>query len=170
VQKLVVGKPVRLTRAQLETLAIIAYRQPITRPEIDDIRGVDSGGTLRLLLERDLIRVLGKKEEPGRPLLYGTTPDFLEFFNLNDLRDLPTLTEYSELSPESLEEVERLAPEEEEEAATESESATASESESESESEAESESETGSETASEAAAAPPPARNTAPEPEIEESL
>lgn len=117
VQKLVVGKPVRLTRAQLETLAIIAYRQPITRPEIDDIRGVDSGGTLRLLLDRDLIRVLGKKEEPGRPLLYGTTPDFLEFFNLNDLRDLPTLTEYSELSPESLEEVERLAPAEPEDEA-----------------------------------------------------
>lgn len=119
VQKLVVGKPVRLSRAQLETLAIIAYRQPITRPEIDDIRGVDSAGTLRLLLERDLIRILGKKEEVGRPLLYGTTPDFLEFFNLNDLRDLPTLTEYSELTEESLEEVERLAPESDEEAGAE---------------------------------------------------
>ena len=67
VQQLVVGRPVRLSRAQLETLAIIAYRQPITRPEIDDIRGVDSSGTLHVLLDRNLVRVLGKKEEPGRP-------------------------------------------------------------------------------------------------------
>jgi segregation and condensation protein B len=108
VQQLVAGRPVRLTRAQLETLAIVAYRQPITRPEIDEIRGVDSGGTLGLLLERGLIRVLGKKEEPGRPLLYGTTKDFLEFFNLNDLRELPTLREYHELSEDSMREVERL--------------------------------------------------------------
>ena len=160
VQKLVVGKPVRLTRAQLETLAIIAYRQPITRPEIDDIRGVDSGGTLRLLLDRDLIRVLGKKEEPGRPLLYGTTPDFLEFFNLNDLRDLPTLTEYSELSPESLEEVERLAPAEEEEA----------EAEAEAETEAESEDETGTEAEPETAAIPPHVHVSESSPETEETL
>jgi segregation and condensation protein B len=136
VQKLVVGKPVRLSRAQLETLAIIAYRQPITRPEIDDIRGVDSAGTLRLLLERDLIRILGKKEEVGRPLLYGTTPDFLEFFNLNDLRDLPTLTEYSELTEESLEEIERLAPESDEEAGDEVEAAPAADAEGADETEA----------------------------------
>src|SRR5262245_51924173 len=101
VQQLVAGRPVRLSRAQLETLAIIAYRQPITRPEIDDIRGVDSGATLKLLLERSLIRVLGKKEEPGRPILYGTTREFLDFFSLGDLRELPTLREYSELTPES---------------------------------------------------------------------
>ncbi len=107
VQQLVAGKPVRLSRAQLETLAIIAYRQPITRPEIDEIRGVDSGGTLRVLLDRSLIRVLGKKEEPGRPLLYGTTRDFLEFFNLSELRDLPTLREYHELTEESLREVKK---------------------------------------------------------------
>jgi segregation and condensation protein B len=99
---------VRLTRAQLETLAIIAYRQPITRPEIEDIRGVDSGATLRLLLDRALIRVLGKKEEPGRPILYGTTREFLDFFSLGDLRELPTLREYSELSPENQEMVRRL--------------------------------------------------------------
>jgi len=108
VQKLVAGKPVRLSRAQLETLAICAYRQPITRPEIDEIRGVDSGGTLRVLLDRSLIRILGKKEEPGRPLLYGTTKDFLEFFNLGDLGELPTLREYSELSEDSMAEVKKL--------------------------------------------------------------
>jgi segregation and condensation protein B len=94
-------KPVRLTRAQVETLAIAAYRQPITRPEIDDIRGVDSGATLKLLLERDLVRMLGKKDEPGRPILYGTTTQFLEFFGLKSLKDLPTLKEFTELSDES---------------------------------------------------------------------
>ena len=111
VQQLVAGRPVRLSRAQLETLAIIAYRQPITRPEIDDIRGVDSSGTLHVLLDRNLVRVLGKKEEPGRPLLYGTTKEFLEFFNLAQLRDLPTLREFHELSEESMREVERLTAE-----------------------------------------------------------
>ena len=101
VQQLVAGRPVRLTRAQLETLAIVAYRQPITRPEIDEIRGVDSSNTLRVLAERSLVRILGKKEEVGRPLLYGTTKEFLDFFSLSDLRELPTLREYSELTAES---------------------------------------------------------------------
>ncbi len=101
VQQLIQGRPVRLSRAQLETLSIVAYRQPITRPEIDQIRGVDSGATLKLLLDRHLIRILGKKEEPGRPMLYGTTKEFLDFFSLKDLRELPTLREYSELSEES---------------------------------------------------------------------
>jgi segregation and condensation protein B len=108
VQRLIAGRPVRLSRAQLETLSIIAYRQPVTRPEIDDIRGVDSGSTLKVLLDRSLIRVLGKKEEPGRPLLYGTSKEFLEFFNLSELRDLPTLREFHELTEESLREVEAL--------------------------------------------------------------
>ena len=94
-------RPVRLTRAQVESLAIVAYRQPITRPEIDDIRGVDSGATLKLLLERDLVRILGKKDEPGRPILYGTTSQFLEFFGLKSLNDLPPLREATELSEES---------------------------------------------------------------------
>ena len=94
-------KPVKLTRAQLETLAILAYRQPMTRPEIDDVRGVDSGPVLKLLLERHLVRILGKKEEPGRPLLYGTTSLFLELFGLRTLRDLPTLREFTELTEES---------------------------------------------------------------------
>jgi segregation and condensation protein B len=102
VRELTGGRPVRLSRAQLETLAIAAYRQPITRPEIDVIRGVDSGATLKLLLERDLVRILGKKDEPGRPLLYGTTTHFLEFFNMKSLKDLPTLREFTELSDESL--------------------------------------------------------------------
>jgi segregation and condensation protein B len=101
VQQLIAGRPVRLSRAQLETLAIVAYRQPITRPEIDEIRGVDSSATLRLLLDRSLIRTLGKKEDVGRPMLYGTTKEFLDFFSLNELRELPTLREYSELTAES---------------------------------------------------------------------
>ncbi|MGN6109738.1 MAG: SMC-Scp complex subunit ScpB, partial [Kofleriaceae bacterium] len=101
VQQLISGRPVRLSRAQLETLAIIAYRQPITRPEIDEIRGVDSSNTLKLLIDRSLIRTLGKKEEVGRPMLYGTTKEFLDFFSLGDLRELPTLREYSELTDES---------------------------------------------------------------------
>ncbi len=101
VQQLIAGRPVRLSRAQLETLAIVAYRQPITRPEIDEIRGVDSSATLRLLLDRSLIRVLGKREEVGRPTLFGTTKEFLDFFSLGDLRELPTLREYSELTAES---------------------------------------------------------------------
>lgn len=108
VQRMVARKPVRLTRSQLETLAICAYRQPITRPEIDEIRGVDSGGTLRTLLDRSLVRILGKKEEAGRPLLYGTTREFLEFFNLRDLRELPTLREFQELSDEHRAQVEAL--------------------------------------------------------------
>ena len=94
-------RPVRLSRAQVETLAIVAYRQPITRPEIDDIRGVDSGATLKLLLERDLVRILGKKDEPGRPLLYGSTAAFLELFGLKSLKDLPTLKEFTELNEDS---------------------------------------------------------------------
>jgi segregation and condensation protein B len=94
-------RPVRLSRAQLETLAIVAYRQPITRPEVDDVRGVDCGPVLKGLLDRELIRILGKKDEPGRPILYGTTPAFLELFSLQSLRDLPTLREFTELSADS---------------------------------------------------------------------
>lgn len=101
VRELTSERPVKLTRAQIETLAITAYRQPITRPEIDEIRGVDSGATLKLLLERDLLRILGKKDEPGRPLLYGTTGHFLEFFGLKSLKDLPALREFTELSEDS---------------------------------------------------------------------
>ena len=93
-------KPQRLTRAALETLAIIAYRQPVTRPEIEDVRGVDSGAVVKALLERRLVKILGKKDEVGRPILYGTTREFLEFFALKDLSALPTLREFHELSEE----------------------------------------------------------------------
>jgi len=97
VAKLVAGKPQRLSRAMMETLAIVAYRQPITRPEIDEIRGVDCGPVLRTLLDRSLVRVIGKKEEVGRPMLYGTTPEFLKTFSLRDLTELPTLRDFHEL-------------------------------------------------------------------------
>jgi segregation and condensation protein B len=103
-------KPQRLTRAALETLAIIAYRQPVTRPDVEDVRGVDSGAVLKALLERKLIRILGRKEEIGRPILYGTSREFLEFFALRDLDSLPTLREFQELSREHQEIVEREAP------------------------------------------------------------
>ena len=91
------GKPVRLSKAALETLSILAYRQPATKSEIEELRGVDSGGVLRMLCERDLATVVGRKEEPGRPLIYGTTPTFLSLFNLRDLSDLPTLRDLREL-------------------------------------------------------------------------
>ncbi|HZZ84497.1 MAG TPA: SMC-Scp complex subunit ScpB [Anaeromyxobacteraceae bacterium] len=104
-------KPQRLTRAALETLAIIAYRQPVTRPEIEEIRSVDCGAVVKALLERKLIKILGKKEEPGRPILYGTTREFLEFFALKDLASLPTLREFHELSEEHRDIVEKEAPE-----------------------------------------------------------
>ncbi len=103
-------KPQRLTRAALETLAIVAYRQPVTRPEIEEIRGVDCGAVVKALLERRLVKILGKKEEPGRPILYGTTREFLEFFSLKDLASLPTLREFHELSEEHRDIVEK-APE-----------------------------------------------------------
>jgi segregation and condensation protein B len=103
-------KPQRLTRAALETLAIIAYRQPVTRPEMEEIRGVDSGAVLKALLDRRLIKIVGKKEEVGRPILYGTTREFLEFFALKDLNALPTLREFHELTEEHQEIVEKEAP------------------------------------------------------------
>ena len=97
VAKMVAGRPARLSRAMLETLAIVAYRQPITRPEIDEIRGVDCGPVLKTLLDRALVRMIGKKEEVGRPILYGTTPEFLRTFSLKDLSELPTLRQFHEL-------------------------------------------------------------------------
>ncbi|MGB9340149.1 MAG: SMC-Scp complex subunit ScpB [Polyangiales bacterium] len=100
VKTLVAPKPIRLSRAQLETLAIVAYRQPLTRPEVDDVRGVDSGSSLKMLADRGLVKILGRKDEPGRPLVYGTTPLFLEFFGLSGLKDLPTLQEFSDLTDE----------------------------------------------------------------------
>lgn len=91
------GRPVKLSRAALETLTIVAYRQPVTRTEVEDLRGCDSGGVLRMLCERGLVAVTGRKDAPGRPLLYGTTPEFLAMFSLRDLSDLPTLRDLREL-------------------------------------------------------------------------
>ncbi len=91
------GKPQRLSRAALETLAVVAYRQPATKPQIEEVRGVDCGGALKALLDKKLVRVLGKADEIGRPLLYGTTRTFLEFFHLAALDDLPTLKQLHEL-------------------------------------------------------------------------
>ncbi|WP_198012261.1 SMC-Scp complex subunit ScpB [Desulfosarcina sp. BuS5] len=85
-----------ISRAALETLAIIAYKQPIIRSEIEHIRGVDCGGLLRILIEKKLARVLGRKEIPGRPLIYGTTKEFLEVFDLATLKDLPVPEEIQE--------------------------------------------------------------------------
>ncbi|HEY8181861.1 MAG TPA: SMC-Scp complex subunit ScpB [Thermoanaerobaculia bacterium] len=87
----------RLSIAALETLAIVAYRQPITAPEISDIRGVNSTAVLRTLLERRLVRVAGRKEVVGSPFLYRTTREFLIHFGLNDIRDLPRLEEFGDL-------------------------------------------------------------------------
>lgn len=90
------SKPQRLSTPGIETLALIAYRQPITRVEIESLRGVDSAGVLKSLLDRQLIRVVGRKEEAGRPLLYATSKEFLELFGLKDLNDLPPLSELEE--------------------------------------------------------------------------
>ena len=97
VQQLEPVPPLRMSRAGLETLAIIAYKQPVTRAEIEHVRGVDAGPLLRGLLERRLVRIAGHREVPGRPILYATTPRFLEVFGLPGLSDLPTLREIEEL-------------------------------------------------------------------------
>ena len=99
-QKLQKERAMRLSPAALETLSIIAYRQPVTRAEVEDVRGVDAGATVKSLLERHLIRIAGQREVPGRPMLYGTTRRFLEVFGLERLKDLPTLREIDELARE----------------------------------------------------------------------
>ena len=98
VKKLLGGRPAKMGRATLETLAIIAYRQPITRGEIEAIRGVDVDGVIATLLERNLIRAVARKDVPGRPFLYATTAEFLQLFNLKDLAQLPTLKEMEEIT------------------------------------------------------------------------
>ena len=94
----------RLSRAGLEALAIVAYQQPVTRPQIDAIRGVNSDGVLKSLLSKGLIQEVGRAEAPGRPILYSTTPDFLQYFGLNSLEELPPLV---------LEETEQIQPQDE---------------------------------------------------------
>ena len=103
VNRLKKAKAVKLSQAALETLAIVAYRQPIIRPAIEEIRGVDSGSVLHTLLEKGLVKMMGRKDLPGRPILYGTTKAFLELFSLNTLSDPPTLKEIQ--PPPALEEI-----------------------------------------------------------------
>jgi len=98
VKKFLGGRPARMGRATLETLAIIAYRQPVTKAEIEAIRGVDVDGVVNTLMERSLIRAVGRKDVPGRPFLFGTTPEFLQLFNMKDLSELPTLKELDEIT------------------------------------------------------------------------
>ena len=103
IRRLLRPNPLRLSNAALETLAIVAYKQPVIRSDIEHLRGVDCGGILRMLLERKLIRVVGRKEIPGRPIIYTTTKKFLELFELKDLRDLPSPKEIEELGNSSSE-------------------------------------------------------------------
>lgn len=108
----------KLSKPALETLAIVAYKQPITRAEVEAIRGVNVGGIMRNLMERRLIKIVGKKDVPGRPMMYGTTSDFLQYFGLKDLASLPTLKEFQEL--EAGEEIMEQVPAEQQEAPEES--------------------------------------------------
>lgn len=118
----------KLSRSALESLAIIAYKQPLVRAEIEDIRGVETSGVLRTLLERKLVRIVGRKEVPGRPIMYGTTKFFLEHFGLQDIAQLPPLREFKELG----EAEQALLPMEQEEASLEPQSASSPEQELES--------------------------------------
>jgi segregation and condensation protein B len=94
-------RSLRLSNAALETLAIVAYRQPVTRAEVEQIRGVDGGAVLRSLLQRHLIRIAGHRDVPGRPIIYATTRRFLEVFGLAKLGDLPTLRDLAQLAPDA---------------------------------------------------------------------
>jgi segregation and condensation protein B len=94
--------PTRLSIQALETLAVIAYKQPVTLPEIIELRGVKSGGVLKTLLEKRLIRIQGRKEVVGRPMLYGTTKEFLLHFGLKDLSELPKIEEFAEVLGEEV--------------------------------------------------------------------
>lgn len=98
VKKLKNTKPHNLSSQALETLAIIAYRQPIVKSEIESIRGVDVGGPLKNLLEKKIVRIVGRKDVPGKPIIYGTTKKFLEVFNLKNIMDLPNMRELKELN------------------------------------------------------------------------
>ena len=97
VKRLRAGKPAGLSPAAMETLAVVAYRQPVVKGDIDRFRGVDVSGSLRGLLDKKLVRIVGRKDVPGKPILYATTKKFLEVFNLKDLAELPTLREFQEL-------------------------------------------------------------------------
>lgn len=100
VKRLKGNRSAMLTPAALETLAVVAYRQPVVKAEIDAARGVDVGGVLKGLLERKMVRIVGRKDVPGKPILYGTTKKFLEVFNMNDLSELPTMREMKSIISE----------------------------------------------------------------------
>jgi segregation and condensation protein B len=101
IKKLKGSKAQVLSPAAMETLAVVAYRQPVMKSEVDKIRGVDSSASVKGLLDKKIIRMVGRKDVPGKPMLYGTTKKFLEMFNLNDLSELPTLRELKELEGNS---------------------------------------------------------------------
>lgn len=103
IRKLKAARPAMLSPAALETLAVVAYRQPLVKSEIDRIRGVDASGTLKGLLDKKLVRIVGRKDVPGKPIIYGTTKKFLEVFNLMDLSELPTLRELKDLQESPVE-------------------------------------------------------------------
>ena len=112
IKRLLQPKPLRLSKPALETLAIIAYKQPVIRSDVEHIRGVDCGGILRVLLERKFVRVLGRKDIPGRPLIYATTKRFLEVFDLKNLKDLPSpkeIEEFGSALSEEMDETDREA-------------------------------------------------------------
>jgi segregation and condensation protein B len=110
IKRLKGGKSALMSPAAMETLAIVAYRQPVVKAEIDKIRGVDAGGPLKKLLDKKMVRIVGRKDVPGKPILYGTTKKFLEVFNLKDLAELPTLQEMKELQDDlpTLQEVKEI--------------------------------------------------------------
>ncbi len=114
IRSLLRSKAARMSKPTLETLAIVAYKQPITRGEIEHIRGVSVDGIIATLLERQWVRIVGRKDIPGKPFLYGTTREFLELFNLKDLTGLPTLKEMEEIAQPELPEQEILPVEESE--------------------------------------------------------
>lgn len=99
-KKIVLGKEAQLSKSLMETLSIIAFKQPITRAEIEHLRGVDSSNAIRGLLEKKLIKIVGRKDVPGRPHVYGTTKEFLLAFGLKNLSDLPNLREIKEMEKE----------------------------------------------------------------------
>lgn len=114
VRRLTKSKTFKFSQSALEALAIIAYRQPMTRAELEYLRGVDSGGVLKTLLEKKLLRILGKKDLPGKPMIYGTTREFLEMFGLKDLASLPTLKDIRQLEDLPMQEDQQELPLDEE--------------------------------------------------------
>lgn len=111
-QQTLTARPLRLSQAALETLAVVAYRQPVTRAEVEHIRGVDVGAVMRSLVERKLVRIAGHRDVPGRPMVYATSKRFLEVFELASLEELPTLRDLQEIAPEGALALEEEADEE----------------------------------------------------------